>query len=290
MRALRLFSVLLLTAGSGLVAQTPSINVDQVDCLPQKGHAVIHAHVVDEVVGNTVRLYFRRLNDEVEDFYYVPMQPAGGGEYWAALPEPADAQLRDHRLAHTTTDEQRENLEAAWWKAKEASQNRDPNGDLDDRVIRERASVGKHVSRSWMHAMSLVELQEWLTKQRQEPAEYYGAVFDSYGKLLSISPMEVTEVRRDCRVTLTPIEQGQSKNLIVGETAPWQKGEAVFHWTCDGIVTRIDDRGIMREDSVCRACVIAWWKKKQFLIPAAAGAVTGIVVVEDEPNPSPSGP
>ena len=89
------------------------------------------------------------------------------------------------------------------------------------------------------------DLQKWLESIRDlnEPAEYYVAVIDSYGKVVAKSSMHAVPVRRDCTVRLNAVEVGESRNLTVGETRPWQQGEPVFHWLCEGVVTRIDDAG-----------------------------------------------
>ena len=52
----------------------------------------------------------------------------------------------------------------------------------------------------------------------------------------------------------------------------------------DGIVSRINPNRIKRGDEVCRACVIAWFKKKAVLIPLTATPV-GILLggLEDAP-------
>jgi hypothetical protein len=268
-------------------AQAPTIDVGQVDCLPQGGNAVATATVTGSAdAGSTVRLYFRRMNNLVEDFYYVEMQPSGGGEWWATFPRPENAKLPEKRLRDRDQD-----AWAAWWKAKEASDDRDPNDDLDDQVIRERASRGKQQDRSWMTPQTDEQLQDWLESLANEPAEYYAALVDPTGRELAKSAMHASMVRSDCRVQLTPPQIGYARNLTIGETAAWQENEEVFHWQCEGIVTRIDDQGILRADQDCRACVVAWWKQKQFLIPAAVVLGTGIVLIDDDDPPvSPTRP
>jgi hypothetical protein len=99
-------------------------------------------------------------------------------------------------------------------------------------------------------------------------------------------------VRKNCRVEMTPEQLGEAENLTVGETAYWQKDEALFHWLCEGIVTRVDPTNVLRGDSACRACVVAWWNQPGLLIPAAAvgvGAVTGVYLVDRE-DPPPASP
>jgi hypothetical protein len=259
-------------------AQTPRATVDAAECIPVERHSVITAQVADEPGGSTVRLYFRRLHQEIEDFYYVEMNPRGGGEYWAALPKPDDEVLNEKQLADPDTDEERDDPEAAWWVDKEGSDHRDPNDDLNEQIIEERAALGKQVRRDWMLAMSLEELEEFLAENQQEPTELYASVVGPTGEELARSPMIVVPVTPDCEVVMTPVERGQASNLTVGETASWEIDKKVFHWLCDGIVSRIDHQGILRPDGICRACVVAF-ARPRMLVPASA-AVLGITILE----------
>lgn len=289
----------LLAAGlaGSVSAQEPVVTVDQVPCLPEGEHGVVRARVANEMPGTEVRVYFRRLHTVVEDFYWVEMEPAGGGEYWVVLPSPTDDEserhdLRRRRDSELTSDEE-DYPWAAWWLVKESSTDRNPNGDLDDDDIRERASVGKLQERDWMRAMEPAELQDWLRRQKYEPAEYFAAVVAPDGAVLARSAILVTPVRDDCDVELDLRQQGMADNLVIGETAVWQEEEGeVFHWRCDGIVSRVDFAGILRIDRTCRVCVVAWWKKKSFLIPTIGSIGIGGIVIEDddEPSPSPSEP
>ena len=269
-------------------AQT-TISVEPVPCLPVAEHAVVSARVAGEPGGSMVRLYFRRLHEEVEDFYWVSMNPAGSGDYWAVLPKPADEELPDLELEDPETEEQRRNLQAAWWLAKEASADRDPNDDLNEEIIEQRASVGgEPEERDWMLARSLPELEAWLEEQEQEPAEYYAVVLDAGGRVVAQSTMRSVPVTEDCEVELDRREWGQAHNLVIGETADWQEGRTVFHWLCDGIVSRIDNEGILRADDRCRACAFAL---NRLLLPTAGTVGVIGVVVEDEPEPpSPTSP
>ncbi len=256
MKAVRLTGVLLLTTATAVSAQRgPSdISVGPLACLPQKGNGVVTATVSPEVPGATVRLFFRRLNIEVEDFYYVQMEPVGAGQYWGVFPVPDGSNI-DKKELKSDGDPPPQPW-AAWWKAKEASDDRDPNGDLDKKVIQERASLGKKEKRAWMAAKSDAELQTWLEAQRSEPAEFFVAVYDVNGQRVAASDMRVADVQGECRVSLTPQQQGMARNMTVGETGGWQKGIQPFHWQCDGIVTRIDPVRVRRADETCRACII----------------------------------
>lgn len=276
-----------------LVAQPSSVSVEQVPCLPLDANAVVQAQVEDLAPGNEVRLYFRRLHETVEDFYWVEMEPSGDGFYWATFPQPEAEILEPFELEERfrTRDEHDDYPLGAWWQVKEESDHRNPNRDLDTEEIVERASIGRLERRDWLRNMSLAELQEWLSRQRYEPSEYLVAVVEPDGSVVDHSVMRVTEVTADCEVTLTPQEGGYASNLTIGETAGWQQnGEGPFHWQCDGVVSRVNPAGILRGDEACRACVIAWWQKQGFLIPAATvGSIgTGGVVFDDEPEPSPS--
>lgn len=124
-------------------------------------------------------------------------------------------------------------------------------------------------------------------EKRNTRVEYYAALVDPAGKVVARSETQLTPVTGDCKVQLTPKERGVAENLTVGETSPDQQGREVLAFLCDGIVTRINHAGIRRADDVCRTCVVAWWKKGAVL-PAAA--LVGIVVTDDDPEPSPSRP
>jgi hypothetical protein len=282
----------LLFAGVAATAegQTSTITLGQLPCLPQNGNGVLNATVSPEVAGTTARLYFRRMNTAVEDFYYVEMEPAGGGGYWAAFPVPTDDKadkkaLKNYQYEGKTIPNTGKPW-AEWWRAKELSNGRNPNNDLDEKLIQERASLGKQEKRVWMNGMDDAALQAWLERLTSEPAEYYVALVDGTGRTVARSEMRNVEVRNDCRVSLTPQQQGYAKNLVVGETQVWQAEEELFHWECTGVVTRINPQNVMREDENCRACIVAWW-------PAAvpAGAVALIGITDDDPiDVSPSQP
>lgn len=126
-------------------------------------------------------------------------------------------------------------------------------------------------------------------ERRNEHIEYYSALVDPAGKVAARSESQITPVTKDCRVPLDPRQRGVAQNLTVGETSPQQQGKKVLAFLCDGVVTRVNSGGVRRSDEVCRACVIAWWERKGVLIPAIAG-VAGVIVTDQEPEPSPSRP
>ena len=242
---------------SGLEAQSPSVTAHKVACVPAGANAVIKVSVANNQPDTTTRLYFRRLNEVVEDLYYVNMYPEGEGEYWAVMPKAEKHKLDRHEIEKRRDQSSSEHSEALWWREKEASDHRNPNQDLDPDDIRERASVGKTERRDWMNTLTDSEFEKWLDTLEYEPVEYFGAVFDPNGNLIARSPMTIGEVRSqsDCKVELTPAQLGESMNLVIGETASWQRGNPVFHWLCDGVVARVNPEGIKRPDETCRACV-----------------------------------
>lgn len=125
-------------------------------------------------------------------------------------------------------------------------------------------------------------------EMRNEQIEFYSALVDAAGKTVARSESQVSPVTRDCRVQLSPKERGVAQTLTVGETSPKQQGKKILGFLCDGVVTRINSAGVRRPDDVCRACVVAWWPRA-VLAPAVAGIV-GVVVTDQEPEPSPSRP
>lgn len=270
-------------------AQAPTASVDQAECLPIAENGLVTASVSDLPGGSEVRVYFRRLHEEVEDFYYVVAQPEGPNRYWAVLPEAEDEELEPRRF-NRDEDGNPDDDWAEWWREKVDQTDRDPNDTLDDEIIEERASKGRTERRDWLEALDDAALQAWLETLENEPTEYFSAIYDAQGNRLARSDMKVVEVRESCEVELTEKQEGVSENLTVGETAEWERGEDIFHWLCDGVVTRIDVNGILRADERCRACVIAWWQKKEVLIPAIVVPPAIIISTRDDPPVSPSGP
>ncbi len=285
--------------GSAEIQAQGSLTVaaEPVECLPIEDNGVAWARVENNLPDTTVRLNFRRLHDAVEDLYYVHMNPDGPGRYWGVFPKAEDRVLDRHDLIETREEIQDEHRWAAWWKAKELAEDRDPNdpedeAELDDDYLRERASLGKKIPRDWLGEMDDETFQNWLEQLENEPAEYFVSVHDTEGNQLARSETRVTEVRENCRLDLTPQERGEAENLTVGETAHWQRDEEVFHWLCAGIVTRIDPTQVLRGDGICRACVIAWYKKKQLLLTTAVVPPTLITTIHKDPEPpaSPDSP
>lgn len=127
-------------------------------------------------------------------------------------------------------------------------------------------------------------------ENRNEQVEMYGAVVDPAGKVVARSEMQMVKVTKDCKVQLSDKERGVAENMTVGETSPKQQGKKVLAFLCDGVVTRVSSAGVRRADEVCRACVIAWWQRKGVIIPAATAGIVGIIVTDDDPEPSPARP
>ncbi|HET9226540.1 MAG TPA: hypothetical protein VFR31_07715 [Thermoanaerobaculia bacterium] len=122
-------------------------------------------------------------------------------------------------------------------------------------------------------------------EDRNHEVEYYVAVVDAAGKMVSQSEPNTARIDPECDQKLTPKEQGVAENLIIGETTPNQYRKKVIGFICPGLKIRIDHQGIRRADEECGPCGLAW------LPPAglAAAGIVGVVVSED-PEPSPSRP
>jgi len=254
-------------------AQAPQIGVEEVSCLPIAENQVVTANVQPEIPGASVRLYFRRLNP-FGDFYYVEMDAQGSGAYWATFPKPEDREQR--RFNENDDYDNRDN------------DNRDDEDD--DRWVSDEWWP-KLESRDWMADHDREWLEEWLEELENEASEYYVAVYDARGKALSRSKLRVTEVYEDCPTGLSAVQDGYSENMTVGETVVAQEGHQVYHWLCDGIVTRVDVDGILRADEICRACVIALWPAATVMPLVAGTAIVAGSIIEDEPpEASPSRP
>ena len=234
--------VLVVVPGEAQESQQSAITLRDLSCLPKEHNAPLQLSVSEEAGGSSVWLYFRRLNT-VGAFYFVQAWAAGDGEYWTVFPKPEDRE--------------QQGLTEDWWEV------------LEDR--------------DWMKGHDREWLEDWLIDQSNEAAEYYVAVKDNSGRITARSELQLVSVRDqdECIPDLTPPEHGWAQNLTVAEAASIQAGKQVFHWLCDGIVTRMGSDGILRGDEYCRACVVA-----AFLpIGAAAGVVAGGIIEHDPPIP-----
>src|ERR1700704_1075004 len=79
-----LTTVLVLAAGSRLAAQ--SIDVEQVSCFRFADNQVAHATTASEPGGASARLDFQ--GSDHPDYYWVKLEHAGPGRYWATPPKP----------------------------------------------------------------------------------------------------------------------------------------------------------------------------------------------------------
>ncbi|MGD2114948.1 MAG: hypothetical protein PVG07_07845 [Acidobacteriota bacterium] len=241
--------------------RSSAISIGELQCLAVAENAPLRARVETESipVGGVVRLYFRRLNPD-GTFYWVEMLSDPDGSYWSVFPKPEDRE----QLALTDS----------WWE------------ELKDR--------------DWMEGHDREWLEDWLADQENEAAEYWVGVYDAAGKPVQVSETRLVRVFHDeddgedengdgndeCPIVLTPREKGWAENLTVGETVPPQVGKQVYHWLCDGIVTRVDWQGVFRADSICRRCIVAWWDKPESLVPAAVLLGGGVTVGGGEISPS----
>ena len=240
MSAKKLGCLLLFLTALPAFAAAPEVKVDDPpDCLPLEYNRALMASVEPDMAGTSVRLYFRRLNP-VGAFYYDEMFASGKGKYWTVFPKPED------RKQHLLTDD--------WWE-----------------VLKDR---------DWMKDRDRQWLDDWLEEREQEAAEYYVAVYDAFGDLKGRTPTSLVEVWPPdrCGERLTPHQAGWAENLTVGETTDIQARRCLFHWLCDGVVTRISLEGILSPDECCRACVVAG------LWPQAAAGVVASVLIDASPE------
>ena len=101
------------------------------------------------------------------------------------------------------------------------------------------------------------------------------------------SPLQQVTVSSNCAANLSPRQESFARNLVVGETAAPQAGEALLGWQCNGVVSRIGVGGQLRYDDLCRSQVIAAAlgseanRRLGLWIPLAAvgGGVVGGVII-----------
>jgi hypothetical protein len=242
-------AALLAVCAGSALSAQPAFDVEQLACLPLENNAAVGTTIEGLEGGDEVRLYFRRLSP-VGAFYYLSMMPSGNGQYWAMFPQPED------RDQHHLTNE--------WFDILQ--------------------------TRDWMEGHDRAWLEDWLRDQSQEAAEYYVAVHGDTGDVRGRSKTMLTSVRaNDCFEPLTPQQSGLADNLTIGETSPAQADKEVFHWLCEGIVTRIDPNNIYHPDEYCRACVVGYGVIPP-LASAAAGVVSGVIIEQPPTEASPRQP
>jgi hypothetical protein len=129
-------------------------------------------------------------------------------------------------------------------------------------------------------------------ESRNHEVSYYAVLLDPSGREVTRSAIHKAKVTSDCKVKLNPQQLGEAQNLTIGETAANQAKDRVLGFLCDGIITRVNPENVRRPDKDCRTCIVAWWMRKELLLPViGAGAVGGITtIVLDHPEPSPSRP
>jgi hypothetical protein len=136
----------------------------------------------------------------------------------------------------------------------------------------------------------------WVTppkpESRNKEVEYYAALLDGAGREIFRSPKLKSKVTSDCQLKLNPQQLGAAQNLTIGETSKDQQKKKVNGFLCDGIVTRVNPDNVKRADETCRTCIVAWWERKELLIPVAGAAGVGAItsIVLDKPEPSNSRP
>jgi hypothetical protein len=85
MRAQSLLAAAILAAATA-PALAQSISLAEQSCLPLERNAVVRASAAGEAPGGSARLYFRWKGHG--EFYWVGLDPDGGGRLWATPPKP----------------------------------------------------------------------------------------------------------------------------------------------------------------------------------------------------------
>ncbi len=230
--------VFAILAASLGAAEAMTITTGVLECLPNEANTAVTAMVTPEVAGSEeVRLYFRRLHPNGA-YYWNEMTPQGDGAYWAVFPK---AEKREQQ-----------GLNDEWWD-----------------ILKDR---------DWVEDRDREWLEDFFDEQDHEAAEFYVGVADANGRVIAKSPTQLVRVldRDDCEHGITVRQIGAARNMTVGETTALQEGKEVFHWLCDGIVTRVNVDGILRGDETCRGCVIAGW----FPVAASAGGIVASTTIE----------
>lgn len=111
--------------------------------------------------------------------------------------------------------------------------------------------------------------------------EYQIVVRDADGKETR-APAERIPVTAECKVPLTLDQSKYAQNLVIGETFADQENARVLGFLCDGIVSRIDLKGVLKPDNECRKVVMAAAAGgHSVLLPLAliGGAGGGIAII-----------
>ncbi len=109
--------------------------------------------------------------------------------------------------------------------------------------------VNAHETGSGIHKALLPQPSD-VAKSGQEPVEIYAVLVDYQARELARSAPKTVPVTESCPGTTHPVI-GESLNLTLGETTPFQGEEPPFHFECAGIVTR-EFSGRLFQDPICR--------------------------------------
>jgi hypothetical protein len=103
MRSVQSAIVLTLTCAAAAAAQ--SITLGPLACLPTGGNGVVTATVEPAPPADAqLRLYFRRMNAGVQDFYFTPMTKAADGNFWAVFPRPEGVDFDPKSIPSAASD------------------------------------------------------------------------------------------------------------------------------------------------------------------------------------------
>jgi hypothetical protein len=211
-------AVLAASQDTAAVKVAESLTMEKLECLPAGENSVAVVTAENQPAGTWVRVFFRRLNPE-GSAYFVEGVPSDADTSWASLPKPKE--------------EAQEELTDEWWQ-----------------VLK---------TRDWMQyrGRNRQWLEDWLGEQDFEAAEAFAALVDADGQMLERSEVQLVPVRNstECAVTLDDKQIGEAGSLTVGETDAIQAERELFHWKCDGVVTRISSEGILNADEACRGCL-----------------------------------
>ena len=207
-------ALVLPSPGSLAHAQDTFFEPEPVECLPVEENRTYETAVDNVEAGDTVRLYFRRLNP-LGEFYYVQMASAGGDRYWTTFPK--------------AKEEEQSELSDGWWdslKTRDWVEGRDRNW-LEDLLEEQKQEAAEYYVAVFNPAGELKERSKVLMTSVKKDG---------------------------CTEPMDPKQQGWANNLTIGETSAVQRNQEVYHWLCAGIVTRINPEDVRRPDQYCRAC------------------------------------
>jgi hypothetical protein len=102
-------------------------------------------------------------------------------------------------------------------------------------------------------------------------------------------------VTTSCDTVLTLEQSRYAQNLVVGETMENQAGLVLTGFLCDGVISRIDSRGMLKPDESCRRVLMidaatAEQQNKQGLLPIILLAGGGATIIRPAEPPEASKP